>query len=408
MELAKHIELAPRNGDFMVLLDGCSDAWEVGRWSPESSRWVQIDGKPLRIFPTHWVALSGDAAGSDNSEGLSFLVPPPAPIQIAPKRRRASVIVAVAATTVFIGGCAAIGFGLIGGQANSNAGETIGSATELRQEASRAREAADVIARELAAARETIAAHIKREDAAQVDARESKQTADARQNELKQAVGEREARAEALAQELASVRKQFVAARDEIALHIRRENTALAEAREARRLADDRQKELKSAIDERKAMVDALAHESSAPVASGGAAQAQPRNPPVSESNASGSRSDATAVPRPTPAEPGQVLQVTANSSTEEARLVGRADMLIKQSDFTGARLLLERALEKGSARAAFMMAETYDWRTLRALRAYGVRGDPEKARELYELAAVAGIEHAQERLEALKSGSPP
>ena len=82
---------------------------------------------------------------------------------------------------------------------------------------------------------------------------------------------------------------------------------------------------------------------------------------------------------------------------------MGRADMLIKQSDFTGARLLLERALEKGSARAAFMMAETYDWRTLRALRAYGVRGDPEKARELYELAAVAGIEHAQERLEALQ-----
>ncbi len=283
MELAKHIELAPRNGDFVVLLDGCSDAWEVGRWSPESSRWVQIDGKPLRIFPTHWVAISGDAAGSDNSEGLSFLVPPPAPIQTAPKRRRASVILAVAATTVFIGGCAAFGFGLIGSHANSNAGETIGSATEMSREASRAREAADVIARDLAAARETIAAHIKREDAAQADAMESKRTADARQNELKQALDEREARAEALAHELASVRGQLVAARDEIALHIRRENAALAEAREARRMADDRQKELKSAIDERKAMVEALAHESSAPVASGGAAQAQPRNPPVSE-----------------------------------------------------------------------------------------------------------------------------
>jgi TPR repeat protein len=64
--------------------------------------------------------------------------------------------------------------------------------------------------------------------------------------------------------------------------------------------------------------------------------------------------------------------------------------------------------LEKGSARAAFMMAETYDWRMLRTLQAYGVRGDTEKARQLYELAAVAGIENAQERLEALKSSSKP
>ena len=53
-------------------------------------------------------------------------------------------------------------------------------------------------------------------------------------------------------------------------------------------------------------------------------------------------------------------------------------------------------------------MAETYDSRTLRAMEAYGVRGDPEKARELYELAAVAGIDQARERLEALKSGSQP
>jgi TPR repeat protein len=81
---------------------------------------------------------------------------------------------------------------------------------------------------------------------------------------------------------------------------------------------------------------------------------------------------------------------------------------LIKQFDFSGARLLLEYALEKGSARAAFLMAETYDWRMLRSIQAHGVRGDTEKAQELYELAAVAGIEKAQERLEALKSNSPP
>jgi TPR repeat protein len=390
----------------VVLLDGCSDAWEVGRWSPESSRWVQIDGKPLRIFPTHWVPVSGDAAGSENSEGLSFLVPPPAPMQAVPKPRRASVMLAVAAAAFAIGGCAAFVFGLIGSQAVSNAGETVRPATELSRSATR--DGADAIARDLAAAREAIAAHTKREEAAQADAVESKRTADIRQKELTLALNEKEARVEALARDLAAVQGKLAAARDEITLHIGRENAAQAEAREARRTADAKQKELKLALDESRAKVEALARDGNAPPASGGAIQAQPRNHPVSEANASGTPGDGVPALRAPPVETGQSPLANAATSSEEARLVTRADTLIKQSDFTGARLLLERALEKGSARAAFMMAETYDSRTLRAMQAYGVRADPEKARELYELAAVAGIEQARERLEALKSGSPP
>ena len=91
-------------------------------------------------------------------------------------------------------------------------------------------------------------------------------------------------------------------------------------------------------------------------------------------------------------------------SSAEEAKLVARAESLIKQFDFASARLLLAYALEKGSARAAFMMAETYDWQILRSLQAYGVRGDDQRAREFYQLAAAAGIEKARERAEALQS----
>ncbi len=408
MELAKHIELAPRNGDFVVLLDGCSDAWEVGRWSPEGSRWVQIDGKPVRLFPTHWVPVSGDAAGSENIEGLSFLVPSPAPIETAPKRR-AGVILAIAATTVFVGGCIAFGFGLIGGQAAvPNAGEIVGSITEMSRTASSARNGAEIIARDLAAAREAITVHSQREDALQAYLTESKRTAEIKQKELTQVLNDKDARAEALARELASAQGKLAAARDEITLHIGRENAAQTEAGEAGRLADARQKELKQAIDESRANVEALSRDSNAPPAPGASAQAQPRNRPVSEANASGSRGDGAAPLRPLPAETGQSLQANAASASEEARLVARADTMIKQSDFTGARLLLERALEKGSARAAFMMAETYDSRTLRAMEAYGVRADPEKARELYELAAVAGIEQARERLEDLKSGTPP
>jgi len=108
------------------------------------------------------------------------------------------------------------------------------------------------------------------------------------------------------------------------------------------------------------------------------------------------------------PALPRQAQSTSAISPADEARLIAQAVSLIKRYDFSGARLILEHALQQGSAPAAFLMAETYDWRMLRAIKAYGVRGDAEKAREFYGLAAVAGIEQARERLEALKSSSPP
>jgi hypothetical protein len=101
--------------------------------------------------------------------------------------------------------------------------------------------------------------------------------------------------------------------------------------------------------------------------------------------------------------QPARPQTPRAMSSDEEAKLVARAEFLIKQFDFASARLLLAYALEKGSARAAFMMAETYDWQILRSLQAYGVRGDDQRAREFYQLAAAAGIEKARERAEALQ-----
>ena len=91
-------------------------------------------------------------------------------------------------------------------------------------------------------------------------------------------------------------------------------------------------------------------------------------------------------------------------SSADEAKLLARAESLIKQFDFAAARLLLAYALEKGSARAALMMAETYDPQILRSLQTNGIRGDPQRAREFYQLAAEAGVEKARERVEALRA----
>lgn len=90
-------------------------------------------------------------------------------------------------------------------------------------------------------------------------------------------------------------------------------------------------------------------------------------------------------------------------SSVDEPRLLARATELLRQADISGARPLLEHALAHGSARAAFMLAETYDARVLQSWRARGISGDLVKARELYEQAQAGGIEDAKARIEALR-----
>jgi hypothetical protein len=92
-----------------------------------------------------------------------------------------------------------------------------------------------------------------------------------------------------------------------------------------------------------------------------------------------------------------------ARSPLDEQRLLARANALLRQADISGARPLLEHALERGSARAAFMLAETYDARVLESWRARGISGDRSKARELYERAQAGGIEGASERIKTLK-----
>jgi hypothetical protein len=95
-------------------------------------------------------------------------------------------------------------------------------------------------------------------------------------------------------------------------------------------------------------------------------------------------------------------------SREDEAKLIARAESLIGQGDVAGARGFLERAVAGGSARAAFLLAETYDWRTLRALQVYGVRGDTQRALELYGVASKGGIDKAKERMSVLEGAESP
>ena len=391
MELAKQIELAPKNGDFVVLQDGWSGSWEVGRWAPESNSWVQIDGKPLRIFPTHWVPVSGDAVGAKNTEGLSFLVPA---IQEPPRRLRIRFILASTVAAIFVGGYAAFDFGFTGpGPAKgSSFDKIVVSAAELKREVSGERDGAAVATRNLAPPREEIALHIEREDAVRAEALAAKRIADARQRELKLALDESEARAEALAHELASVRAAAAKSYNE---------NAVAEDGASPTGPLNRPIQESNAVS---GMTDVVPNTQSLDeVAAGTPAFSNTSGAPTSAAP-----DDPVVEPSRPPARPHQSQPTSAISSADEARVIARSEFLIKQSDFSGARLLLEYAVEKGSARAAFMMAETYDWRVLRSTQAYGVRPDAEKAQELYQLAAAAGIEKARERLEALKSHSPP
>jgi TPR repeat protein len=83
--------------------------------------------------------------------------------------------------------------------------------------------------------------------------------------------------------------------------------------------------------------------------------------------------------------------------------LVARASVLLGEGDIGSARILLERAAERGSAKATFALAETYDPRILHKWGTVGTRGDATKAREFYAKAEAAGNKQAKERLDALR-----
>src|SRR5450432_512091 len=318
---------------------------------------------------------------------------------------------------------------------------------EFKQALDESEAKSEALARELASARENdVAARAAREREIAAKALETKQIADARQKEFKHALDQSEAKSGVLARELASARENEVAARNLVAA---RQREIAAKALKTKQIADARQKEFKQALDEsekralalnreltsaRETMASAEKLSNAEVTARDAAAPTRPLNRPMEQSNAAseitrsmtppqsrgnvtaGVQASSDATPddatagasgrptRSTRSEPSRPQPPNAMSSAEEAKLVARAESLIKQFDFIGARLLLAHALEKGSARAAFMMAETYDRQILRSLQAYGVRGDAQMARKFYYLDAAAGTEKARERVEALQS----
>ncbi len=114
-------------------------------------------------------------------------------------------------------------------------------------------------------------------------------------------------------------------------------------------------------------------------------------------------RSEAMPPPSPGPAADATADRPAAEPADPELlHLLARATLLVARGDIGGARVVLERAVETGSASALFALAETFDPAILSAWGTVGTQGDPAWARELYAKALAGGIAAAKDRLATL------
>jgi len=88
--------------------------------------------------------------------------------------------------------------------------------------------------------------------------------------------------------------------------------------------------------------------------------------------------------------------------ASEITALLKRADSLIASGDVAAARLVLRRAAEAADARAAMMLAGTYDPTVLEKLGVHGVVPDLAMARSWYEKAKRFGASEASSQLDRL------
>jgi TPR repeat protein len=109
------------------------------------------------------------------------------------------------------------------------------------------------------------------------------------------------------------------------------------------------------------------------------------------------------AAPAPEVAAPVEVIHHL--DAGEIASLLKRADSLIASGDVAASRLVLRRAAEAGDARAAMMLAGTYDPAVLGKLSVHGVVPDLAMARSWYEKARRFGAPEASVQLERLANG---
>jgi hypothetical protein len=111
--------------------------------------------------------------------------------------------------------------------------------------------------------------------------------------------------------------------------------------------------------------------------------------------------------PEATPAPPPALATGPRTIDDDElALLMKRGQGLLETGDLSGARLLLKRAAEAGSARAALALGATYEPLVLKEIGVLGFAPDVAMARTWYEKAKELGSREAPRRLELLASHS--
>jgi TPR repeat protein len=87
--------------------------------------------------------------------------------------------------------------------------------------------------------------------------------------------------------------------------------------------------------------------------------------------------------------------------------LLDRAGTFFQNGDFESARLIYAELADRGSGRAAWRMAQTFDPDVLKSFFVVGVEPNSEKAKLWYSRAAERGVAEARERLKVLSKAEP-
>jgi BA14K-like protein len=196
------IETAPKNGNVVILEDDASGTLEVAHWSPEAGEWIRESGEPIEITPSHWHPCysffpfsSRDAPQPPTaSEVIAPRSAAAVEAQIAPSHaRRGFAISWNAAKFIAVG---IVGIYLLQAVLHSHAlNEERARSTALESELAMAR-------RETGTTGVALSGNAKGNEVPQL-----KQAADSATPELRQSLQQEHDRAEALATELAQVRR---------------------------------------------------------------------------------------------------------------------------------------------------------------------------------------------------------
>jgi len=259
--------------------------------------------------------------------------------------------------------------------------EAMTAALQRSFEEERSRSAA--LASELATARRDLGTRAASSSNAVDELAQLRKTTEGTTAELRQSLQQEREKVSALASELATARR-------DLETRAAASSNAVEELAQLRKTTEATTAELRQSLQQEREKVAALAPDLQSTKRMSGALQS-----PGPTSSGENGQTKPVAAERPvTPAVQGD---------PEAVGLMARAKVLLAQGNIGAARIVLERAVEMGSAEASFALAETYDPRILSSWGTYGTRGDTSKARELYAKALAGGIQQAKDRFDALR-----